>query len=79
MTVVLMSIRGLITLEFALTKKITFYCISDFFKLRYPKSQIDICVQVIECGGENVTMASMVTAAGCAVASAGLVRDINIL
>ena len=39
---------------------------------RYPKSQIDICVQVIESHHDNETMAAMVTCAGCALASAGL-------
>lgn len=40
---------------------------------RYPKSQIDICVQILEEGeSEYITLASVITACGISVGDAGL-------
>lgn len=43
------------------------------FIFRYPKSQIDICIQILEEGdSEYVTLATILTACGVAIGDAGL-------
>ena len=53
----------------------TFRLHVKYFKcpFRYPKSQIDICIQILEEGdSEYVTLATVLTACGIAVGDAGL-------
>ena len=59
--------------EIDFVRKMAPLCTTLNFILRYPKSQIDICIQILEEGdSEYVTLATILTACGVAIGDAGL-------